>query len=63
MTGVGLGVLAGAFVGIFAWAHHRAGSFDYVVFDSGWQFTMVLQHPLTLDAGQVAAASPVPAQH
>ncbi len=30
---------------------------DYIVFDSGWQFQMVLQQPLTLDANKVAAAA------
>ena len=63
VIGTGVGVMA-AGVGLFLWlAHHRAGTFDYVVFDNGWQFTMVLQHPLTLDAGQVAAAPQMPVQH
>lgn len=63
VIGAGLGISAATFVAILAWAHHRAGTLDYVVFDNGWQFTMVLQHPLTLDAGQVAAAAQMPAQH
>jgi len=55
--GVMAGATAGLLVGMFAWAHHRANSYDFVVFDSGWQFQMVLDSPLTLDAAQVAAAA------
>jgi hypothetical protein len=29
--------------------HHRLTHADYVLFDSGWQFQIVLQQPLTLD--------------
>ena len=38
-------------------AHHRASSVDYSLFESGWQFQMTLQQPLTLDAAKVAAAA------
>ena len=63
IIGTGVGIMA-ASVGFFLWyAHHRAGTLDYVLFDNGWQFSMVLQHPLTLDAIQVAAAAQIPAQH
>jgi hypothetical protein len=34
-----------------------------VLFDNGWQFQMVLQSPLTLDAGQIAAAMGALATH
>ncbi len=30
---------------------------DYVLFDSGWQFQMMLQQPLILDAGRIANAA------
>jgi hypothetical protein len=35
-------------------AHRHRG--DYALFDSGWQFEMILQSPLSLDAERVAAA-------
>ena len=38
-------------------AHHRASSTDFVLYDAGWQFQMVLDSPVTLDAAQVAAAA------
>lgn len=37
-------------------SHRHAASVDYVLFESGWQFQMTLQQPLTLDASKVAAA-------
>jgi type IV secretion system protein VirB10 len=43
--------------------HHHTANVDYIVFDSGWQFQMALQQPLTLDASKVtAAAAAAPAQ-
>ncbi len=39
--------------------HHRSGNF--VMFDNGWQFQMVLAAPLTLDAARVQAAAQMPA--
>lgn len=59
-----IGAMTGGFaaftVGVLVWAHHRANSYDYVVFDSGWQFQMVLESPLTLDAAEVGAAAAAP---
>jgi len=58
------GAVAGGFValvvGMLVWAHHRANSVDFVVFDDGWQFQMVLDSPLALDAAQVTAAAAAP---
>ena len=58
------GVIGGAFaaglIGMLVWAHHRANSYDFVVFDAGWQFQMILDSPVTLDAAQVAAAAVAP---
>jgi hypothetical protein len=34
--------------------------YDNALFDSGWQFEMVLQSPLLLDADKVAAAIAIP---
>jgi hypothetical protein len=60
-----IGATTGGFVAImalvFTLAHHNAKNTDYLLFDNGWQFQMVLQSPLTLDAGKVAAAAAMPA--
>ena len=42
-------------------AHHRAASVDFVLFESGWQFQMALDQPLTVDIAQVNAAAAAPA--
>ena len=59
-----VGATAGGFVGIlaivFATAHHNAKNTDFLLFDNGWQFQMVLNSPLTLDAGKVAADAAMP---
>jgi type IV secretion system protein VirB10 len=61
-----VGVLAGGLtafgVFMFAYMHHLGTHADFVVFDSGWQFQMVLDRPLTLDPVQVAQAAAMPAQ-
>jgi len=51
------GVMAAGLIGTLAWMHHRVNSYDYVLFDAGWQFQMVLDSLVTLDASQVAAAT------
>jgi len=59
-----IGATAGGFaaftIGMQVWWHHRANSYDFVVFDVGWQFQMVLDGPVVLDAAQVAAAASSP---
>lgn len=55
LAAIGIGASVGIMVLILTVAHHRAGSVDYLLFDSGWQFEMTLQEPLTLDAAQVSA--------
>jgi hypothetical protein len=59
--GVIIGATTGAFaaitIGMVVWWHHRVNSYDYAVFDAGWQFQMILDGPVTLDAAQVAAAA------
>ena len=57
VIGAGLGGTAAILVGMLAYGHHRMKSMDYVVFDNGWQFSMVLAQPLTLDVAQVTAAA------
>lgn len=63
LIGTSIGISAATLAAALIWAHHRAKSLDYVVFDSGWQFTMVLSQPVTLEAAQVAAAARMRVQH
>ena len=59
VIGATVGGMAGLFVvvGILAHRHRHEEARD---FDTGFQFEMVLQSPLTLDAGRVAAALNAP---
>jgi len=41
-------------------AHHSANNTDFLLYDAGWQFQMILDSPLTLDAAQVSAAAAAP---
>jgi hypothetical protein len=41
-------------------AHHSVNNTDFLLYDAGWQFQMILDSPLTLDAAQVAAAAATP---
>jgi hypothetical protein len=52
-----IGTAAGgvAAIVVFAILAHRHRG-DYALFDAGWQFEMILQSPLSLDAERVAAA-------
>ncbi len=52
-----VGGFAALTIGMLVWAHHRANSYDFAVFDVGWQFQIVLDSPVTLDATQVTAAA------
>jgi len=60
IIGIGLGATFGVLILTLALGHHRAGSNDFILFDSGWQFEMAVQEPLTLDAAQVSAAAAIP---
>ena len=60
VAGIAIGIFAGIMVSLFAINHHRIANTDYVVFDSGWQFQIALQQPLTLDPALVAAATSLP---
>jgi hypothetical protein len=55
-----LGGAAALTIGLLVWSHHRANNYDFVVFDVGWQFQMVLDSAVTLDAAQIAAAATTP---
>jgi hypothetical protein len=54
------GGMAAFGIGMLIWMHHRVNSYDYAVFDLGWQFQMVLDSPVTLDTARVAAAATAP---
>jgi hypothetical protein len=58
------GAIGGGFaalvVGMLIWAHHRVNNTDFLLYDAGWQFQMILDSPVTLDAAQVAAAAATP---
>jgi hypothetical protein len=60
--GPNVGVIAGASLGVTAAVlavtliAHRGGYYSPILFDTGWQFEMVLQSPLALDRSSVAAA-------
>jgi hypothetical protein len=41
-------------------AHHNVNNTDFLLYDAGWQFQMILDSPLTLDAAQVSAAAATP---
>ncbi|MGB8029064.1 MAG: hypothetical protein WCF30_05295 [Terracidiphilus sp.] len=60
VIGISLGATAAFVIGMLVLAHHHANSTDFVLYDAGWQFQMVLDSPLTLDAAQVAAAAAFP---
>jgi type IV secretion system protein VirB10 len=60
VIGATTGGFAAFTIGMLLWAHHRANSYDFIVFDVGWQFQMVLDSPVVLDAAQVAAAASAP---
>jgi len=53
VVGIGVAVTAATTVGLILLGRHRAGD---IVFDSGYQFEMVLETSLVLDADRVADA-------
>jgi hypothetical protein len=60
IAGVTMGAAAAVGIGTLVWMRHRATHTDYVLFDSGWQFQMVLTAPLSLQVAQVNAAASTP---
>jgi hypothetical protein len=60
IVGLSLGGTAALVILGVIGAHHNANSTDFVLYDAGWQFQMVLDSPITLDAAQVAAAAATP---
>ncbi|MGO8789059.1 MAG: hypothetical protein ACLQVL_16980 [Terriglobia bacterium] len=56
IVGLGIGGAAAVIAIAVLTRYHRGGS--VVLFDTGWQFEMVLESPLSVDAASVAAATP-----
>ncbi len=56
VIGAVMGGAAAFTIGMLLWSRHRAGSLDYVLFDGGWQFQIVLQKQLVIDPARAAAA-------
>jgi type IV secretion system protein VirB10 len=58
IAGIAAGAAAAFVIGTLIVAHHRTNKeTDFVLYDSGWQFQMVLDSPVVLDAAHVAAAA------
>jgi hypothetical protein len=56
-TAIGIGIAAtAAGIAIPLILIHRGGGGGGVLFDTGWQFEMVLESPVSVDAANVAAA-------
>jgi type IV secretion system protein VirB10 len=56
IAGIVGGAAAAFVIGALVVAHHRANKeTDFVLYDAGWQFQMVLDSPVTIDVAQVAA--------
>jgi len=60
VIGAGLGAMVGILALTLGLAHRHANAMDFVMFDNGWQFSMVLSQPLTLDALRVKQAAGAP---
>jgi hypothetical protein len=57
VMGISWGIIASLIVTALIFGRHHRANVDYVLFGAGWQFQMTLASPLTVDAGQVAAAA------
>jgi hypothetical protein len=56
--GIAGGAAAAFIIGTLIYAHHRTEKqADVALYSVGWQFQLVLDSPVTLDAAQVAAAA------
>jgi hypothetical protein len=56
VTGITVGAAVAAIVALILLNRHGGAETSGIIFDTGWQFQMVLQSPLTLDATSVAGA-------
>jgi hypothetical protein len=57
VVGIAVGGSVALLIGMVLLAHHHVNGTDFVLYDAGWQFQMVLDSPVTLDPAQVAAAA------
>jgi hypothetical protein len=55
VAGVSLGLTAAGIVALVLLIHHQGGG-NAVLFDTGWQFEMVLKSPVSVNAMSIAAA-------
>jgi hypothetical protein len=62
VIGASLGGMVGFTAIMMVVARHHANATDEVVYDNGWQFSMVLSQALTLDALRVKEAASLPAK-
>lgn len=60
VVGAVLGGGAAVTIGALLWAHHHAANLDYVLFDAGWQFQIVLQQPVSVDIARIATPVAAP---
>ena len=56
VVGLAVGGAAATIAVIFLSHRHAGGGYNGTLFDTGWQFELVLQAPLAVDAASVAAA-------
>jgi hypothetical protein len=55
--GVAIGSAIAGIVALVLLVHHNGGAYNGIVFDSGWQFEMVLQSPVSLSAADAGVAA------
>lgn len=60
VIGISLGATAAVLLTAIALSHQHMKDTDFVLYDAGWQFQMVVDSPITLDASQVSAAAAIP---
>ena len=57
MIGIGIGITAAGIVTGLIYMHHLGARGAVLAFDAGWQFEMVLESPLSVDAATAAASA------
>jgi hypothetical protein len=62
VIGATFGAMAAILITLLVLGHNHKNNTDYLLFDAGWQFQITLSSPLSLDAGQVAAAADMPSR-
>ena len=54
--GLGIGSAVATILAVVLAAHHNGGAYNGILFDTGWQFEMVLQSPVSVNSANVSAA-------